>query len=168
MRGRTGRTGRKKTPDLSSMSAEEQKAYFQNKMLNLLSRRKTEEEVRQYLKKQQCPEEIADTLIAMALDYRFIDDEAYARDYIEDSRTLKNRSRKEVRYELMHKGISADILDAAFEETLLSDEDTAAQIIRKRLKDPDDAQERVKLASYLVRRGFSYEIVSRLLKEEYS
>ncbi|MBQ6239720.1 MAG: regulatory protein RecX [Firmicutes bacterium] len=150
------------------MSAEEQKAYFQNKMLNLLSRRKTEEEVRQYLKKQQCPEEIADTLIAMALDYRFIDDEAYARDYIEDSRTLKNRSRKEVRYELMHKGISADILDAAFEETLLSDEDTAAQIIRKRLKDPDDAQERVKLASYLVRRGFSYEIVSRLLKEEYS
>ena len=42
------------------MSEEEQKAYFQNRMLNLLSRRKTEEEVRQYLKKLQCPEEITD------------------------------------------------------------------------------------------------------------
>ena len=104
----------------------------------------------------------------MAEDYRFIDDEAYARDYIEDSRTLKNRSRKEVRYELMHKGISADILDAAFGEAELSDEDTAARIIQKRLKDPEDPAERAKLASYLVRRGFSYELVSRLLKEEYS
>lgn len=167
MRGRTGRTGRKK-PDLSAMSEEEQKAYFQNRMLNLLSRRKTEEEVRQYLKKLQCPEEITDRLITMAEDYRFIDDEAYARDYIEDSRTLKNRSRKEVRYELMHKGISADILDAAFGEAELSDEDTAARIIQKRLKDPEDPAERAKLASYLVRRGFSYELVSRLLKEEYS
>lgn len=155
---------KKKKPDLSSKSEDELKEYYKEKMLNYLSRRRTSQELRRYLERLGCGEELVQELVAFSDEYSFSDDAEYARVFIRDSYHLRHRSRKRIRYDLLQKGISRELIDQAMEEEDPSDEEAARQILQKRLHDPDDLEQIKKCGAYLQGQGFSYDSIQRALK----
>ena len=157
MRSFAGR--RKKTRDLSGYSQEELKEYYKNRMLYYLSRRKTTQEVRKYLLSLGCEEEMADELMEFSEEYRFTDDEEYARCFIRDSSRIKHHSIKRIRYDLQQKGVDRAVIDRIIEEVGPSDEEAAISLIQKKLKDPNDEDARKKCGAYLQNHGFSYDTI---------
>lgn len=140
--------------------------------MNLLkSMDRTEYQLRQKLAQGDYPEEIIDTALAYVKSYGYVNDESYAGRYIECKQQVK--SRMQITRELMQKGISGDIIRAAFEEKEPVDEKALIRRwIEKKRIDPATAspKEKQKLYMFLMRKGFSSREVSKAIRgseEEY-
>ena len=115
------------------------------------------------------PSVIANT-IQYLKEQRYINDKDFAETFIRDKVELNRYGRNRIKSELLKKGISKELIDELLETTFQTDTEyeTAKELaenkIKSYLKDKKDAQYR-KLSSYLLRKGYSYDIVSRVVKE---
>jgi regulatory protein len=123
----------------------------------LAVRSRSEKEMKTHLKKKW-DENIISTVIERLKQWRYLDDEAFARLFIENRKRQNPKSKFAITYELKQKGICNTIL-----ENLLKDYDDAL-MARKALRarhrqwhhlDPD--VRRQKAMNYLRYRGFGYE-----------
>ncbi|RZT01230.1 regulatory protein RecX [Cuneatibacter caecimuris] len=133
--------------------------------MNLLKRAdQTEAGLRRKLKEGFYPQECIEEAVAYVRSYHYIDDERYARQYLEIYG--KRKSKKQLRQELQQKGISRELLEQAFEE-VRPDETSALELLaRKRcrgknLEDPGEYQKQLR---YLLSKGYHYEQAAGQLK----
>lgn len=140
-----------------------------NSALRYLSyRQQSEKELIQKLRlKSYCESDIS-----FALDYckskNYINDREFAKSFIRDKTNLNKYGSIRIRYELLKKGVDEDIIDKVLNIDFDEEYPTALQLGMKKISayKSDDRNTRYrKLASYLQRKGYSYEIVSKVLKE---
>ena len=121
----------------------------------LASRPRTEAEVRAHLRRK-FPHDIAEQVVADLRERSLIDDAEFARLWTESRLRNKPRSAWLVKRELMNKGISGDLAEAAVSEC----DDTenayrAASSYARRLDGADYETFCRRLYGYMARRGFS-------------
>lgn len=142
--------------------------------LSLLSYRpRSEWEIRQRLEKkakQDFPPDVLDDVVERLQRVGLLDDEEFARYWVNNRQQFKPRSKRALRYELRRKGVANAVIDAALEA--VDDDDAALEAARKRasrLAGSDWETFRKKLGGFLARRGFTYdvsrEVVDRLWQE---
>jgi regulatory protein len=133
-----------------------QKTY--DATLNFLSYRpRSEDEVRRYLSRRQVPPDLSRRLIDRLKQGRLLDDEAFARFWVENRETFSPRSGRALRSELRSKGIDDDTIAAAVSGDDSEAAYRAAQKKARTLTSADRDEFRRKLLPFLQRRGFSYE-----------
>lgn len=104
---------------------------------------------------------VADRVFERLSNKGYIDDEKFARFWVENRNQRKGSSVRKLRSELQAKGVESSIIDAALAVTERTDEDELAKIItKKRARYPDDQ----KLMQYLARQGFSYDDIKAALE----
>lgn len=108
------------------------------------------------------PRDIADRVFNRLQQKGYINDEVFARHWIEQRHLIKGASRRKLTSELRGKGIERAIIDRLLAESSRSDEDELNKMIAKKRSRYDNEQ---KLMQYLVRQGFSFEDVRRALSE---
>jgi len=156
--------------DIADLEAGEtwQKTY--DATLNYLSfRPRSEDEVRRYLGRRQAPNSIILRVIARLKESGLLDDQAFARFWVENRAAFSPRGSRALRSELRSKGIDAEVIA----ESVSGDDSAAAYEAGARkvrtLRAADRETFRRKLFSFLQRRGFSYETsretVDRLWRE---
>ena len=91
---------------------------------------KTEEEMRRKLAEQGFSPASVDSAVKFLKERRYLNDEDYARRYLE--KNGKKKSRKQLQYELSRKGISREILELVFEEMPGDEREQILEILRKR------------------------------------
>lgn len=92
----------------------------------------------------------------------YIDDEKFARYWVENRNMTKGASRRKLANELRAKGVETVIIEAALAETDRDDQQELQKIItKKRARYPDEQ----KLIAYLLRQGFSYDDVKSAVGE---
>ena len=96
---------------------------------------------------------MVETIIERLLLKGYLDDKRFAKYYVENRFVKKGISQKRLRMELVKKGVDKETIDEVLGER--SDEEEIDEIIMKKKGRYDDK----KLMSYLVRQGFSYELV---------
>ena len=105
--------------------------------------------------------ELAEQVVSEFIDAGYLDDRKFAELYISDAVTLGAKGMYRIRKELMLKGISASVIDAAAETVEADTESNLKEFINQRnlcgqLHSRKDLE---KLKARLVRRGYSiYEI----------
>lgn len=99
-------------------------------------------------------EEDIEAVIARLTEHHYLDDEHFARFYLENRNAAKGSSVKKLRLDLLRKGISRKLIDELLSENLRSDAEEIQKIIAKKRRKYDDEQ----LISYLVRQGFDYQL----------
>lgn len=133
-------------------------------LLNDMSR--TEVQLRQKLKTGGYTEDIVDEALAYVKSFGYINDAAYARNFIETRKDKK--SRKEIYAQLCQKGLDRDEIDRAFEECYEGNDAAQAitAILEKKKYDPEtaDATEKRRILGYLTRKGFGYEDIRKVLQ----
>ena len=87
----------------------------------------------------------------------YVDDEKFARYYVENRFVKKGVSQKRLKMELMKKGVDAEIIEEVLDGR--DDEEEILKIIEKKRAKYDDE----KLVSYLCRQGFSYQLAQSLV-----
>jgi regulatory protein len=123
---------------------------------------KTEQELVRKLKDGGYPQEAIDYAISFVKEHRFINDEDYGKRYVEYN--SKRKSERQIQYELQKKGLDKEMIRDILEEQPVDEEAQVLAYIKKKRLVPEelDRKERAKVISSLARKGFSYEVVSRV------
>ncbi len=136
-----------------------QKAY--DRTLNYLAYRpRSGAELRRYLTKRQVAPEVSERVLQRLSAAGLLDDEAFARYWVENRETFRPRGRRALRQELRQKGIDDELIAVILNE--FNEEESAKRAAIKqarRYHNLDDAVFRQKMYSFLRRRGFDYEVV---------
>ena len=140
--------------------------------LLLKFRLRSEKEIYQRLKKKKFPEGIIQETLFFLRDKKFIDDNFFAKTWIE-SRLKKPLGLRRIKQELKLKGLDKEIIDSQIGEIKkgYSEQEIVIKVARQRLSklkgiEPVKAKSRV--YGYLLRRGFSPEIVIDVLNQSHT
>ena len=132
---------------------------------------KTEKQLIDKLKKGgKYTEEVIDETIKFLKKYNYLNDEDYAKRYIEIHKS--HYSIKVLKQKLFQKGISKDIIDNALDnnEIEFDEEELIKRLLLKKCPDyyererEMDIKERQKLLSYLYRKGFNYDKIADVMR----
>jgi regulatory protein len=134
---------------------------FQQAMLFLSYRARSESEIRQNLRKHEIPEAIVERTIERLRQDGLANDNQFARAWVENRSTFRPRSRRMMTMELRQKGLDDEAVRSAMESV---DDDAlayeAAQKRAARFKGLEWNEFRKKLSDFLARRGFSYSVIA--------
>jgi len=128
---------------------------------------RTERQLEEKLEKDGYAGEVIAEVMKYVKRYGYVDDEAYAESFVR--RSAGKKSRRNIYFDLLKRGIPKELAEASLEEFLPegAEAEAAAAAAAKKasrldLKDPKD---RAKLASYLTRQGYGYSVVSEVVEE---
>jgi regulatory protein len=127
--------------------------------------------VRQNLSKRGISETLIEETLNRLQNTGLVNDEAFARSWVENRNTFRPRGKPALRMELRRKGLSDEIVQSIL-DTQVNEADLALTTARKyarRLTGLEWPEFRQKLSGFLARRGFSYitltPVVSEVWKE---
>lgn len=145
---------------------------FYNLALHYLSyRTRSEKEVCDKLKTKKVEPQIIEKIISKLKEKRFINDEDFARQWIENRSRFRPRSMRLVKLELRQKGIANEIIEKIFqnsEVSITSDLDQAKKLVEKRierLKNLPKQEMYQKLGRYLASKGFDWDTIKKVIDE---
>ena len=110
-------------------------------------------------------DEDIEAVIAKLYEMKILDDENFARYFVQNRNQIKGTSEKKLRIELRNKGVSDSIVNDVLSEDEFGEKirDDKVEIMKmiekKRRRGYDDA----KLMQYLARQGFSYDLIRESL-----
>ena len=134
--------------------------YLWKKTLNRkLKNRKTGE----FYEKKGVSKISVEQVLNRLIEKKYIDDEKFAKFWVENRNQRKGSSIKKLKSELFSKGVSSDIIEQVLSESNRNDEDEIQKIIAKKAKKYTDEQ---KLIAYLARQGFSFDEIKKVISKE--
>jgi regulatory protein len=154
---------------IAHLEALDEQAKAVGAALNLLARRpRSEREVRDRLKQKGYPPETIDLAISKLEGWRYVDDEAFARYWIENREANRPRGRRLLEQELRFKGVDRETIRETIADADVDERQGALELGRTKLRsyrnlDPEVARRR--LGSFLARRGYGYDIVKPVLAD---
>ncbi|HBG82091.1 TPA: hypothetical protein DDW69_04655 [candidate division CPR2 bacterium] len=131
-------------------------------------RMRSEKEVRDKLKEKEYQDFVIDEVIERLKKNKFINDSQFADSWVRDRTNLKPTGKKMLELELKQKGISESIIINVLSRIDKEDEFELAQKLASKRKFEDLAPEvrKKKITDYLLRRGFGWDVIKEILKEE--
>ncbi|WP_295660153.1 regulatory protein RecX [uncultured Nocardioides sp.] len=135
----------------------------------LTGRARTRHQLAEKLAQKNVPEELATRLLDRFEEVGLVDDEAFAREWVQQRSTGRGLARRALAHELRRKGIDDDVAREALEELDADDErETARELVRRKLRsvqglDHDRATRR--LVGMLARKGHSPGVAYAVVKE---
>ena len=131
----------------------------------LQSQGRTQAEMIKKLKDDGYQQSVTERVLSFLQEYHFIDDNAYTENYIHVNKGRK--SKRQITYELQQKGVDRDQIRQMLEENPVDEEETVRALLKKKTggRIPEDKKEIQKLAAFLGRKGFSFEVISRVLRD---
>ena len=156
-----------------------------DRMYGLLSvRMRSEKEIRDYLRnlsfkrkvkeQEELSEVVVEALITKLKARDLINDERFAREWVEARRKSKFLGINALKAELYTKGISREVIESELDSRLRgndtsaslcdnseSEEQLAFRALEKKVKNPEmleDMKEKQRILGFLMRKGFSYDI----------
>ena len=136
---------------------------YQRTLEWVLSRPRSEKETSDYLYKKiyekKLDKEYINQIIEKLEKKTYLNDEAFAKWYVENRFVKKGISKKRLSLELAKKGISREIVERVLKDSGRDEKEEILKIIAKKRARYDDD----KLIQYLGRQGFSYELAKDLV-----
>jgi len=126
-------------------------------------RRRSLWEVETYLTRKGSPTLLTQSILNKLSKVGLIDDEVFARAWIENRHLLRPTSRRRLVQELKQKRISQAIIDKILSEAVADSVDLQ-KLIKQKQTQPKYA-DRLKLMQYLARQGFNYDDIKSALSE---
>jgi len=147
---------------IAKLQAEDSKERaYQQAMLFLSYRARSEKEIRQNLLKHEYSEDVVEGTLQRLRESGLANDNEFARAWVENRSTFRPRSRRALTMELRQKGLDVETVNAAVSE--VDESALAYETARKRaprLKGLEWSEFRKKLSEYLARRGFPYSVIT--------
>lgn len=139
----------------------------------VLTRPRSQREMRDYLYKKTrdtrtkegaikkgVSKELTERVFNRLVDKGYLDDEKFARFWVENRNVRKGSSLRKLQAELKAKGVETSVVERVIGASDRSDEEEVQKIIAKKARRYDDEN---KLIAYLMRQGFSYDKVKSAL-----
>lgn len=134
----------------------------------LALRQRSVKEVKDYLKRKGYEDNLIDDTISYLEGKNYLNDYEFAQSFIRDKSYLNKYGINKIRYELMNKGVSREIISKTLRFDTDEEYNNAIELANKKMKsyrnqDRDSIYR--KLGGFLQRRGYRYDTVSKVLRE---
>ena len=107
-------------------------------------------------------QETVERIFNRLVEREYVNDETFARWWIENRNVRKGTSLRKLEAELRAKGVDPKIIADKLQESPRQDEDELQKVIAKKQNRYDDPQ---KFKQYLMRQGFSYDAITSALEK---
>lgn len=126
---------------------------------------KTAKEMRTYLNKKGFSPVVVENVINKLKDYHYVDDDTYAKLYLNSNLTTKGKRRLQM--ELTQKGVNKNIIESSLEEI---DQDLVSEncfmVATKYMKNKEiNLNNLVKLQRHLISRGYDFDNINECLRK---
>ncbi len=124
-------------------------------------RMRTSTEIEEHLRKKGIPDQVIACVRERLEQNGLLDDDRFARDWIENRSEFRPRSHRLLSWELRKKGVDESIIQQAIEDAT-SEEILAYRAglkFTRRYRQLEKEEFRRKLSGFLVRRGFNFEVI---------
>lgn len=138
-------------------SAREVRDYLYRKTLSRKYKSKRTGELKE---RQGVSKAVTERVFDKLIEQRYIDDEKFAKFWVENRNQKKGVSRRKLQAELAAKGVASGIVEQALTLGGRSDNDELQKVLAKKRRLYPDEQ---KLMQYLARQGFSYDDIKSAL-----
>jgi len=143
-----------------------------DRAVNLLTYKpRSENELRlRLLEKDWTNAEIVEAVLTKLKEYNYLNDEQFAKEYAAARLRQKPIGKRVLKQKLVLKKLDKETVDAALEKAFKEtpEEEIIERAIEKRLRlkgKPETREDSKKLYDYLLRQGFSYDLVSSKMRE---
>ena len=149
---------------------------FLNKALRFLSfRPRSEKEIRDNLHKKKTPLEIIERIVKSLKDNKFLNDEEFAKWFIDQRLRFRPKSLRIIKLELKSKGIGKETIEQTFDNLQLTfdslDLDSAKKLVERKIDKYKGMPKQIvyqKLGAFLARRGFDWETIKKSIDDALS
>lgn len=152
---------------VTQLLADDERARATDAALTFLSyRARSEREVRDRLRRGRYSQEAIDHAISRLRDWRYLDDEDFARRWVENRSAHRPRGRRLLQQELRQKGIDSETVRDVIDESDLDEVAAATALARQRVpsyRGQDPLTVRRRIGGYLARRGYGFDVVRTAL-----
>lgn len=136
-------------------------------MKYVLFQRRTVQEVRNKCRQLGYTEDYENEIIGYLIENEYLDDEKFVMKYILNIIRLKKKSSKEIKFDLLRKGIQEDIINKYMDTSELNDFELkcAIELANKKMKECNNI---LKVKKYLLNKGYQIQFVNKaidMLKE---
>jgi regulatory protein len=145
--------------------------FYALRLINLKPR--SAEELKGKLKEKGIPENIMTHVLGEFKKKGLVDDKKFAKLWVNSRMASNPKGEKILRHELKEKGVEDDIISQTIEEAKngQSEYDTVKKLADTRmhsLRELDKKTAKRRLFGYLKRRGFSFDVIMKVLNEEFN
>lgn len=148
---------------------------YLNKALHFLSfRPRSEKEIRDKLLSKKAPEEIIERIINSLKEHKFLNDEDFAKWFIEQRLRFRPKGMRIIKMELKQKGISKDIIESVIQNSefiIQNDLESAKKLVEKKFDKYKDLEKQAiyqKLGAFLARRGFDWGTIKKSIDDSFT
>ena len=131
-------------------------------------RQRTAWEVLFYLERKGADPSLSQTILNKLSIVGLIDDEKFARSYVNDRQLLRPTSRRKIIMELRKKRIAGEIIERVLAENtseVNADQAALVEVITRKRRQTK-YQDNTKLMQYLARQGFGYSDIKAVLSQD--
>lgn len=144
--------------------SEDGKLY--DRLLGLLAARpRSRGELENYLDRKKTDNHTKNELLGKLEAVNLINDEDFARRWVENRRLLKPISRRKLRQELLQKRIDVRTIDKVIHEDEADELTVLRELVHKKRGLSKFKHDQQKLMQYLARQGFDYSDIKQVLEE---
>lgn len=147
------------------------KGEFQKVLDKLLKfatlRPRSEKEIKDYLKRKRVHESLYEDLFERLNHLELINDEKFAEWWVNQRIEFKNKSQKDLIFELRKKGINKEVIDSVINKSQIDETKVIKTLIEKKKykwEKFDEETRKQKITQYLLGKGFDWNIISDVLK----
>jgi regulatory protein len=144
---------------------EKAKGYITNYLMN-----KTQHILIEKLTKKGFDEAVVQKALEWAKNYKFVDDEDYARKFAKDGSNLKKNGKRMIAQKLKQKGVEQTSIDKALSAISESDElASAAKALKSKIetykrKTNSEREWKQKCIQFLMGRGYGFDIAKKTME----
>ncbi|EKE04856.1 MAG: hypothetical protein ACD_19C00429G0016 [uncultured bacterium] len=146
------------------------KAEFQkclDKTINFaMVRPRSTKEVKDYFRKKEIDKSIQQTIIDRLIKLELLDDQKFAKWWVEQRLAFRPKSQRIMNYELRMKGIKQNIIDEVLENTEIDEVKIAKELIAKKIykwQKYDEKVRKQKISQYLAGKGFNWDVINSVV-----
>ena len=131
-------------------------------MTYVLHQMRTIGEVRRKCKMLKYEEDFTDEVVDYLIEAGYLDDDKYAKKYVENVLRLKDDSANGIKIDLIRKGVDEDTIDKyiSTDEVKEFEEKSAINLAAKKYRSTPDI---LKVKKFLLNKGFSYDAVAKAI-----
>ncbi len=148
------------------LEEETKQTTFEKAVNFAMVRPRSIKEARDWGKRKKISPELVAEIIEKLEKYELVNDEHFAKWWVESRISFRAKSKTVIKLELLKKGISKDIIEKTFSEITFHDDVLAEQELAKKMKRwnnlPKDELYK-KATAFLARRGFSWDVIKAVV-----
>ena len=113
------------------------------------------------LKLADYPCEVVNDVLIMLEEYKYVDDFAFAEDYVQSRVRNKGYGKLRLHRELQERGVETDIIETVLSKLDFDEVGAATLKLRRKASGPLTEKDKKRYTDYLLRQGFEYDVIEQ-------